>query len=62
MNDFYKAIELKNFNAYNTRGVLKNRMADYRSVLDDFNLAEQNYAGIKRIFCTTVELRVKYCQ
>ena len=39
---FNKAIELKNFDAYNNRGILKNRLEDCQKALDDFNPVERS--------------------
>jgi tetratricopeptide (TPR) repeat protein len=42
IEDFNKAIELKDTNAHYNRGILRLRLGDYQNALDDFNLAEQN--------------------
>ena len=42
MEDFNKAIGLKDLNALYNRGTLRIRMGDYQNALDDFNLAEQS--------------------
>ena len=47
MEDFNRAIELKDSNARYNRGILRIRMADYQNALDDFTLAEQGF-GVDR--------------
>ena len=43
MEDFNKAIELKDINAHYNRGTLGIRLGDYQNALDDFNLAERSF-------------------
>jgi len=42
MEDFNRAIELKDSNAIHNRGILRNRLGDYQNALGDFNLAERS--------------------